>query len=276
MAVIWGVNYSAVKYGSIALSPLTFTWLRIFGAMLTLFVVAVAQRHRWPARRDVLRLMALGILGTGIYQLFFVFGVSRTRVADAALIVAAAPAFIAAMSWFRGVERLHARAVAGVVLSITGVGIVVFGSASVSQAHGSALGSLTVFVAVLCWSTFTVAVQPFTLRVNPVQLNALTMAGGMLPLLVLTPWAFASAPQGAVPHMAWACLVYSSVISIGIGYLFWYRGVRVLGPTRTSAYGNLQPVVAILVGWIALHEAPTAWQLVGATTIVSGIVMTRL
>ncbi|MGI9091473.1 MAG: DMT family transporter [Gemmatimonadaceae bacterium] len=275
MAVIWGVNYSAVKYGSLALGPLAFTWLRVFTAMLTLMVVAAVQRNRWPARRDVLWLVALGVLGNGFYQLLFVFGVSRTRVADAALIVAAMPAFVALISRVRGVERVRPRALGGILLSVAGVGIVIIGSTAAESTKGSAFGALLIFIGVLCWSTFTVAMQPFTHRVDPVQLNALTMSGGMLPLLLLTPFAFTGVPWGHISTIAWACLLYSSVISIGVGYLFWYRGIRVLGPTRASVYGNLQPIVAILVGWVALHEAPTVWQIIGTVTIVGGIFLTR-
>lgn len=275
MAVIWGVNYSAVKYGSLALTPLAFTWLRVFIAMLTLMTVALMQRKRWPARRDVLRLMALGVLGNGFYQLLFVFGVSRTRVADAALIVAAMPAFVALISRARGVERVRLRALAGTMLSVAGVGIVMLGTATADRKAGSLLGALLVFFGVICWSTFTVAMQPFTHRVNPVQLNALTMSGGMVPLLFLTPIAFTHVAFGAVPTIAWACLLYSSMISIGLAYLFWYRGIRVLGPTRASVYGNLQPIVAILVGWGALNEVPTPWQIIGTVTIIGGILLTR-
>ncbi len=276
MAVIWGINYSAVKYGSLALSPLAFTWLRVFIAMLTLLTVAALQRNQWPARRDILSLMALGVLGNGLYQLLFVFGVSRTRVADAALIVAAMPAFVALISRLKGVERVHSRAVAGILLSVAGVAIVMLGSASSSgRRSGSVFGALLVLVGIVCWSVFTVAMQPFTHRVNPIQLNALTMTGGMMPLLLLTPIAFRAMPWGHVSPTAWACLFYSSVISIGVAYLFWYRGIRVLGPTRASVYGNLQPIVAILVGWGALNEAPTVWQIVGTATIIGGIFLTR-
>lgn len=276
MAVIWGVNYSAVKYGSLALTPLSFTWLRVFTAMLTLMSVALIQGNRWPARRDIGWLLALGVLGNGFYQLLFVFGVSRTRVADAALIVAAMPAFVALISRLRGVERVRRRAIAGILLSIVGVGIVMLGSAETATAKGSVVGALLVFVGVMCWSIFTVAMQPFTHRVDSVQLNALTMAGGMLPLLFLTPVAFAATPWGHISALAWGCLLYSSVISIGVGYLFWYRGIRVLGPTRASVYGNLQPIVAILVAWLVLSETPTVWQITGTVTIIGGILLTRV
>jgi drug/metabolite transporter (DMT)-like permease len=75
--------------------------------------------------------------------------------------------------------------------------------------------------------------------------------------------------------MVWVSVFFSSVISMGVAYLFWFRGVRVLGPTRTSVYANLQPVIAIAFAWAALHEVPTAWQGLGAAMIVAGILMTR-
>jgi drug/metabolite transporter (DMT)-like permease len=111
--------------------------------------------------------------------------------------------------------------------------------------------------------------------VDPVQLSALTMAGGMIPLLFATRYAVTSLASTHVDTAAWWCLGYSSVISIGFAYLLYYRGIRVLGPTKTSAYGNLQPIVAILTGWVALGETPTVWQFAGTVTIIGGLFLTR-
>jgi drug/metabolite transporter (DMT)-like permease len=277
MATIWGVNYSAVKYAGQAFGALTFTWMRVLIAMLTLLAAVMLQRKQWPRRSDVLKLLALGALGNGLYQLLFVFGVSRTRVGSAALILAAAPAFIALLSWARGVERVSARAWAGIALSIAGVGVVMLGSAASAPTsrQDSVIGVLLVFVAVLCWSVYTVGLQPLTHRVDAVQLSAVTMTGGMIPLAFATPFAVSSIAAVHVTAIAWWCVFYSSVISIGVAYLFWYHGIRVLGPTRTSIYGNLQPIVAIATGWLALSETPTIWQMIGTVAIIGGIFLTR-
>jgi drug/metabolite transporter (DMT)-like permease len=40
-------------------------------------------------------------------------------------------------------------------------------------------------------------------------------------------------------------------------------------------YGNLQPVVAILTGWVALAEVPTVWQIAGTIAIIGGLFLTR-
>ncbi|HMI56078.1 MAG TPA: DMT family transporter, partial [Gemmatimonadaceae bacterium] len=73
----------------------------------------------------------------------------------------------------------------------------------------------------------------------------------------------------------WLALTYSSVISMGVAYFFWYRGLRVLGPTRTAVYANLQPIIALLVAWAFLGEIPTIFQGVGAATIIAGVFLTR-
>jgi drug/metabolite transporter (DMT)-like permease len=101
------------------------------------------------------------------------------------------------------------------------------------------------------------------------------MTGGVLPLLVASPKALAATDWGAVGPPVWVSLLYASVISMVVAYLFWYRGLRVLGPTRTAVYSNLQPAIAIIVAWIFLKESPTIWQGVGTGTIMTGIFLTR-
>jgi drug/metabolite transporter (DMT)-like permease len=75
--------------------------------------------------------------------------------------------------------------------------------------------------------------------------------------------------------MGWLAIAYSGVFALVVAYLFWYNGVRVIGPTRTSMYSNLQPIVAVLVAWPMLGETPTPWQIVGAACIMGGLVLTR-
>jgi drug/metabolite transporter (DMT)-like permease len=275
MATIWAVNFSVIKYAVQFIPPLAFTGLRVGLAATVLLGIAFVQHRPWPPRRDILFLIMLGVVGNGLYQLLFIEGLSRTKVGNAVLIVAAAPAFIAVVSRLMGIERVRRRALAGVALSICGVALVVYGSALADHRTATLIGTLLVFLGVLCWTTFTVLVQPLAVRVNPIQLSGLTMFGGALALVFTTPRALAAVRWETVPPGAWTALFYASVVSMVIAYLFWYRGLRVLGPTRTAIYGNLQPVIAIAVAWIFLNEWPTIWQGVGTGTIMTGIYLTR-
>jgi len=276
MAIIWGVNFSVVKYGTTLVDPLAYNALRAILAAALLAAIVVFGRMPFPTRRDIGALMALGVLGNGIYQFFFVVGISRTSASDAALVVAASPAFIAIISRLRGVERATTKAVAGILLSIAGIALVVLGSTRGGSAHASSLsGDVLVLCGSLCWAIYTVLLKPYTERISGMQLSAWTMIGGAIVLVLVAAPAMVHTEWSGVPALGWVAVFYSGVFSLVIAYLFWYRGVRVIGPTRTSMYSNLQPVIAVLVAWAMLGETPTVWQGIGTVSIMTGLVLTR-
>jgi drug/metabolite transporter (DMT)-like permease len=275
MAVIWGINFVVVKYATHIFNPVAFTGLRVGTAALFLVTVAFARGRFDLPRRDVIGLLLLGVLGNGLYQLFFVHGVARTRAGNAALIVGAAPAFIALFARLRGLERVKRMTLVGIALSVIGVGLVIAGSAKPSNGEATLLGSVLVFCGVLSWAVYTILLQPYTKRIDVIKLSAITMIGGAIPLLTASTPALAATDWSAVGKGGWLALFYSSVISMGVAYIFWYRGLRILGPTRTAVYSNLQPIIALLVAWAFIGEIPTIFQGVGAVTIVAGVFLTR-
>jgi drug/metabolite transporter (DMT)-like permease len=275
MATIWAVNFSVVKFATGVFTPLAFTGLRVGMAAVVLVVIAVASNSAWPGKRDFAILLLIGVLGHGVYQYFFVEGLSRTRAGHAALIVAAAPAFIMVASRIRGIEPIRRKMLLGIALSVLGVGLIISDSAHSPAGEATLAGSLLMVAAVMTWTTFTVLLQPYTLRFSPLKLSAITMIGGLLPLLVVSGPALAATDWLAIPFPAWAAVFYASIVSMVVAYLFWYRGIKLLGPTRTSVYSNIQPVIALLIAWVFLREVPTLWQTIGAGTIISGVLFTR-
>jgi len=275
MAVIWGINFVVVKYATHVFNPVAFTGLRVGTAAVFLLAVAFARGRFTLPRRDVIGLLLLGVIGNGLYQLFFVHGVARTRAGNAALIVAAAPAFIALFARARGLERVRRLTLVGIALSVLGVGLVIAGSARPANGEVTLLGSTLVFFGVLCWSVYTIMLQPYTKRIDVIRLSAITMVGGAVPLLIASTPALIATDWSIVGRGGWLALFYSSIISMGVAYFFWYRGLRVLGPTRTAVYANLQPIIALAVAWAFLGEIPTIFQGVGAATIVAGVFLTR-
>jgi drug/metabolite transporter (DMT)-like permease len=277
MALIWGINYSVIKYGMTFVAPMAYNSVRVIIAAVTLLIIARTFGGPWPARRDVLLLLGLGILGNGIYQVFFAEGVSRTRAGEAALVVGASPALIALFGRLKGVERVTARGAFGIALSIFGVGLVVLGRAASGEAanDGSLVGDLLVLCGSVCWAVYTVYLIPFTKRVAGLYVVALSLAGGAAFLAVVGAPAIL-AQDWHVPTRAWLALLYSGLGALVVAYLLWYRGVKTLGATRTALYANFQPIIALLVAWLTLGETPTAFQAVGAATIVGGVILTRV
>jgi drug/metabolite transporter (DMT)-like permease len=275
MAVIWAVNFSVVKYGTSLVAPLAYNGVRVGFAAIVLILVVAFARAPLPSRRDLLALAGLGVLGNGVYQCLFVIGVSKTSASDAALVIAATPAFVAIIGRLRGTERTNARRAAGIALSILGMAFVVLGASAAPSGSASLVGDLIMLGASLCWATYTVLLKPYTTRISGLQISTVTMTGGAIPLVAYCLPAMLRTDWTSYPPLGWAAVTYSGVGSLVIAYAFWYRGIRIIGPTRTAMYSNLQPVVAVLVAWAMLGEVPTLVQGVGAASIMAGLLLSR-
>ena len=276
MALIWGLNFIVVKFATGVFAPLAFTSVRIFVAVVVLWAIFLGRRLAMPSRRDIVTMLALGMLGNGLYQILWVEGMARTRASDAALLVAASPAFIEIIGWVRGHERAGARGIGGIALSLAGIGLVVAGAANGAKGQSTFLGNAFIMSSVVCWSFYSVLLKPLTERVDGLTLSAVTMTGGLAALLLASGPSLLAMRWAAVPTIGWVAVAYSSVFALVIAYLFWYRGISVLGPTRASMYSNLQPLVAMIAAWALLGEIPRAMQVMGAACIIGGLLLTRL
>ncbi|HJU90547.1 MAG TPA: DMT family transporter [Gemmatimonadaceae bacterium] len=275
MSIIWGVNVPLIKYGTSVMHPLAFNGLRVAFAALSLTLIARSFVEVRVSRRELLALVGLGLLGNGLYQILFVEGVAITRAGTAALILASSPAFVALIGHVLGVERITLRGAAGIVLSFAGIALVVLGTTRADGTRSTLLGNALVLAGTFCWSLYTVLLKPYANRLSGPYITAVTMSAGAVPVFLFGLPAMTRIDWGSVPFGAWITIIFSGLGGLVIAYLFWYRGVRVLGPTRTAMYSNLQPVFALLAAWIGLHEVPTLLQGAGAASIIAGVLLTR-
>jgi drug/metabolite transporter (DMT)-like permease len=278
MALIWGVNFSVLKIGTRYFDPLAFNGLRMLLAGLVLAAIAWGRRALAPTRADAVRLAVLGVLGHGFYQVCFIEGIARTTASTAALVMAAGPAFIGVVGRLLGVERPSRAAWAGIGLQLLGMAGVVFGSATQAPLPGQEsglAGPAFILVAALAWACYAVLLKPFTGRVDPMHLSAWTLLGGVATLVPLAAPGIVRLDAAAVPALGWGAVGYSAILAMVVAYLFYYRGVRVVGPVRTAMFSNLQPIVALAVAALTLGERPGPWQLTGAAAIAAGLVVSR-
>ncbi len=275
MATIWGINFSVLKYGTQFIAPLAFNGTRIPIAAVTQLGIAGAMRLERVPRPLVGKLIALGMLGNGVYQTLFILGVVRARVATAALIVASTPAFVAILGRVLGTEQLSRRQWTGIALQIVGCSTVVLGSARGGHGNDTPLGAALLLAASLSWAAYSVALRRIASQVHTLQIGGYTMVGGALISSVVAIPAIVNTPWSTLPAGLYLALCYSAILAMVLAYLFWYRGLRVLGPTRTAVYSNLQPIIAAIVAYFAFREVPTTPQLLGAICVISGLLLTR-
>ncbi len=276
MAAIWGGHYTVIKYGLSTMAPFTFAAIRMVSALIILAALAATVRDTpRPSWRDIKAMWALGLIGNGVYQLLFMIGMTQTRAGIAALIIAASPAWVAIVGRMLGREQGTSRSWSGIGLQLVGVTCVVLSTNALDGPGGNSLHTLLIIVCGIVWSVYTVLLQPYTTRVHPLHLSVATLSSGATLMLIVALPGLVTLDLKAIAPSAWWALSYSTILALIVAYLLYYRGIRVLGPTRTAVYGNLQPVIAIAVAWVLLREAPGFWQWVGTFLIMAGLLLSR-
>jgi drug/metabolite transporter (DMT)-like permease len=269
------VNFAVVKVALDTFEPLAFNAMRFAIASVFVFVVLHARRQAaFPERKDVLRIVLLGVLGNVVYQVAFIVGLSLTRAGTAALILALTPVLTAFLSTLTGHERPGARTWIGAALSIAGVAMVT-GTGLTVGGHRALVGDLILVGASVAWAAYTVGARPVVQKYGSIRTTAWTMWVGTVALWIVGAPSLARQQWRGVEWQAWGGLVFSALFAIGLAYLIWYRGVEKIGNTRTAIFSNLTPVVAMLAAALLLGERPSTWAVLGAVMTLTGVMVVR-
>lgn len=277
--IFWGVNFSVVKFALAELPPLPFNGLRFVVASATMFVLARATGHQFSFRRQHLfYLIGLGLLGNTAYQLLFIFGISFTTANNASLILATVPVWVALLGTLAGVEKVEPRGWLGVLLSLGGIILIIFGSNRSAQFEfggATLLGDALILLATLCWSTYTLLTRPMMRHYSSASVTSFSTLMGTIPLFLISLPSILQTDWPQVSGTALAALVFSGIFGIALAYFFWNFGVSRLGSARTSLYSNLTPPIALLTAWLWLGETLTVQQWFGALLALAGVVLAR-
>lgn len=276
LAVIWGVNFPLIKIALDVVPPLAFNALRFPLAALALWLVVRGTGSVVrPQRKDLLGILALGVLGHVIYQGLFILGVDRTSAGNASLVLSTSPAWTVALSALTRQEGVDRAVWGGVALTLAGMTLVVIGGAGLSFGRSTLTGDLLMMLAAMAWAAYTVGSRPLVQRYGAMPVTAWTLWIGTLGVLALGLPSLARVDLPALDPGIWAIALYSGVLSISVAYALWNKGVKRLGNSRTAVYANLVPVVALLTAWAVLGERPTPLQIAGAVVILMGLRLTR-
>jgi drug/metabolite transporter (DMT)-like permease len=271
----WAANFIVVKAANEQIPPITFAFLRFGLAAVTLLALLRWREGRLGLpRRDVIPILGLGALGFGIYQILWATALQDIPAGDSALLIATTPVITALLAVVSRADSLTRTKLLGSLVSFAGVAVIV------SAGHGLTLGSAVVgdmltLIAAVCWSIYTAFGAPILRRHSPLRTTAWAMVGGSLVLLGPGVLQAVGVSWGTVRADAWAGLAFSAFVPAGIANVVVFSAIRLLGPTRITAYQFLVPFMAVLMGAAFLAEPVRFDQLLGGLIIVLGVAISR-
>jgi drug/metabolite transporter (DMT)-like permease len=188
------------------------------------------------------------------------------------LIVATIPVFLCISSAVVFKERLTILKVLGIMLSVTGAGVVISrGDVKGMAASGVGWGEVFVFGCVASWVVYSLVGKKVMRSLSPLASVLYASAAGTL---MLAPLALANGMAEEVcgySPAAWWGLLYLAILGTAIGFVWFYEGVKVIGPTRAGLFINFVPVSAVTCAFFVLGE-PLTWSLlVGGMLVMGGV-----
>jgi drug/metabolite transporter (DMT)-like permease len=273
MILGWAGNYIAAK---IALQ--TFPAVLLYGIRISMAGALMAPAYAWyrrthPAtwtRRDLPLMVLIGIFGVSLNQFLFVWGISRTSVAHAAIFANLSPFLVLLLAGASGLEKMTARKLVGVAVALGGVILL---RVMDGRPHGAATfaGDFITFLGSLAFAIFTVVGKPTAGKHGSMAINMVAYVGGALLMAPVTIWRAAHFPMASAPWQAWLSVFYMALGPSVICYLIYYYALAHMEASRLSAYNYVLPVMATLLGMWTLGEQVTLWTVVAGIVIFSGI-----
>jgi len=278
MVLCWSGNYVAAKIVFREIPSVLVMALRtmVSGAlMLAIFATQKEKPIKNRTRRELGLLIALGLFGITLNQLFWTLGVARTTVVHSSMIMATTPVWVLLIAGLIGLERITPPKLGGMALAMSGVAMLqLFKSQSANRAP-TLLGDFFVLLCALIFAAMTAFGKRHKPLSGGIAVNAVGYVGGLLVFLPVLWLAGRGFEFSKVTTAAWLGILYMGAMSSVTGYLIYYYALARMSASRIAAFQYLQPVFATLMAVFMLGEELTAPLIAAGGVIIAGVYITE-
>jgi drug/metabolite transporter (DMT)-like permease len=277
LCIIWGSTWVAIKIGLEFLPSFLFAGLRFATSATVLIVLAKILHAHMPKGRSSWNVMLfLGVFQVSLPYALVFWGEDFISSGLSAVLFATLPFFVAIFAHILKEEKLTPIKVAGVVLSFCGL-IAIFWKDITSiqnlAAYDSILGSLAVVGSAASGALANVVARLHAKGIDPAANVLVQHSIGAVALLSLGLVTESTGSLNFTPPSIGAIL-YLGVVGSALGFIGLYWLLKRASATNTSMVTFVNPIVALLLGWVVLQETLDPSVGLGATLILAGVYLT--
>src|SRR5262252_9186862 len=273
---VWGSTYLAIRVGVREIPPFLMAGMRFLVAGIVLYAWMRAQGTPSPTAREWSGATVLAVLIFVLdYGLLF-WAERRVPSGIAAVMLAAIPVFMTLSEiWIIKTQRLTVRLGAALITGIAGVAVLVNRSGSFGDTAIDTPGACALVVAAISWSLASALTRKVPLPSAKTMSSGVQMlAGGVLLTLAATLLGeFRGFRMQAVSAKAWLALVYLIVAGSIVAFTAYVWLIHHESPTKVGTYAYVNPVVAVVLGYLFAGEALNFRTIAGTTLILVSVVV---
>lgn len=276
--ILWGSTYLGIRYAIETLPPFLMAGTRFFIAGAILFTWAKLHGDRMGSLAQWRRAFVIGALlllcgngGVTWAEKYIVSGL-------AALLVATEPLWVVVLNWAFTHRRPNAKVLLGVMIGLVGVALLVGGGGLNHEGPVSVMnlaGAAMVVLAGFAWAAGSVyaARNPIGATTSMGAGMQMMAGGGLLLLLSFVTGDYRRLNLGAASWVSLGAFGYLLLFGSLVGFTAYSFLLRHVSMARAATYAYVNPVVAVLLGWLLANEPLTLRMMLAAAVIVGSVVL---
>ncbi len=270
VAVVWGSTYFAIALGLASFTPYGMVAARFSVAAVLALGLGRLRGEAWPPRREVVHLMVVGALLLGGSNALVSYAELHVSTGLVAVLAALVPLWLAVFSMAKA--PLGPKGWAGIALGIGGVAVLVWPSGGL-RIHPGGLAAMVAAPLIWAWGTLhgkhfvhggglmtNVGIQMLTAAL--IGLAVAPLSGGFL--------------RGTLTAKALWAVGYLALFGSLLAFSAYIYLAKAWPPAKMGTYAYLNPLVAVLLGSLILHEAFGLREVLGMTIILAAVALVQL
>ena len=273
--IFWSGNFIVGKAATIyEIPPFSlnfFRWL-FAGIILLPFTFKEIFLKKNYIKKNIGLFIILGITSITVFNSIVYYSLYFTQVITGVLMISTIPVWIILISSLLKIEKTNLYQIIGILLSLIGVlAIVTKSDLKVIKSLEFNKGDLSIIIAMFSWAIFSTLLKKKKLEVSQITLLQVVIIFG---LIFLTPIYIIELLLGnyiILDKPFFLTLAYVVIFPGLLSFLFWIKGISVIGANRSGIFLHLMPIFGSVFAIIIFKEKIMFYHLIGAIFIIFGI-----
>ncbi len=273
--VFWGSTYLGIRIAVEQIPPMLMAGTRfLIAGPLMLLYCALTGRRIAVKGHEAARLAVIGILLLSVANVILAWAEQWVPTGLAALIISVTPLwFLILETWvFPGEHRVSSRALVGLALGAAGIVVLLWPELRHTSGIGrrELIGSVSLIGGSFAWALGSVLSNRWKLEVDAFTATGYEMMfAGATNVLIGTIF-------GEWAHATWSArglgaVIYLVIFGSWVGFSAYVWLLKHVPTPKVATYAYVNPVVAVFLGWLVLHEQITGYILAGTVIIVIAV-----
>jgi len=274
-SLFWSGNFIVGKFATLyEIPPLSLNFLRwlIVWIILIPFTFKDIHKNFKIIINNFYSIFFMSITSISVFNSVVYYSLNFTQVLNGALMISTIPVLIIFISFIFKTEKINFNQILGVFFSLIGVVIIVT-RLNLTKLINLDLnkGDLWLLIAMLSWAIYSTMLRTYKIRLKNITFISIIVSIGLI--FLLPQFIFEYKNHQIIQFNLPVILIASYVVLFaGLGaYIFWNKGVSIIGPNKAGIFLHLMPVFSSLMAIFILNEKLMSFHIIGAVIIVLGI-----